>query len=140
MFQHIESIFNLDLIDTMINNITWKECEWGKTGRKLPRLVQSMDISTLLNLVPELAEITTFIQENYGNISSVWMNLYRLGTDYCPYHRDSYNCTVVTLSIGGIPENFVSRIQTEKKLNSNSRMEIYLSSIKNSITNTNTQL
>ena len=100
MYEHIIGAFNYDLTPILIENIPWKTVTWGKTNRPLPRQVQSMHVHTLLDLVPNLIEVVSTIQEKYGNISSVWMNLYRDGSDHCPYHRDSYDCTVVTVSFG----------------------------------------
>lgn len=99
MHQHIEGLFDVDLVGTLIERIPWKEVTW-KTGRKLPRLVQSMDVDTLITLVPEIVEVVSFIRDNYGKIENVWMNQYRNGSDWCPYHKDSYNCKVITLSLG----------------------------------------
>lgn len=104
MHQHLTKIFQYDIVPILKESIPWKTVTWGNTGRPLPRKVQSMDTSTLIQLVPNLIEVVSYIQEKHGNISSVWMNLYSTGNDYCPYHRDSYDCTVVTVSFGASRE------------------------------------
>lgn len=34
------------------------------------------------------------------NVMSIFCNLYEDGSDYCPYHKDMYNCNIFTLSLG----------------------------------------
>lgn len=104
MYQHIPSLFDINLVDTLRQRIPWEQVKWGRTGRFLPRKVCSISPDELIELVPELIEAMTFVSESYGRIHSVWMNLYESGSDYCPYHRDNYNCNVTTLSFGGIRE------------------------------------
>lgn len=104
MYEHIKSFYDIDIIDTLYKNVPWKQVTWGRTGRPLPRKVCSTYPDNLIQFIPELVEPITSISESYGKIQSVWMNLYETGSDYCPYHRDNYNCNVATLSFGGTRE------------------------------------
>lgn len=107
MYAHLKSVFGFDLTSKLVSNIEWREVTWGPSNRKLPRLVQSMYTDELISYVPELIEVVSYVQEysktlpnTKGIIQSVWMNLYRNGSDFTPYHKDSYNCKVVTVSFG----------------------------------------
>jgi alkylated DNA repair dioxygenase AlkB len=103
MHVHLKNVFQQDYSSALINRLPWKHVQW-RQGRTLPRLVCSMDVSNLLHFIPELVEVVIHIQEKYGSIMSVWMNYYRDGRDYTPYHKDSYNCTVVSVSFGDTRE------------------------------------
>lgn len=41
--------------------------------------------------------------------SGVFMNNYINGEDYCPYHKDQYNCDVYTLSLGSSRDLLIKR-------------------------------
>lgn len=99
MYEHVKKAFEFDLTDILVKNIEWKHVKWS-TNRYLPRLVASISISELTERVPEIIEVLSYIREKYKIVDSVWMNYYRDGSDYTPYHRDSYNCTVLCVSFG----------------------------------------
>lgn len=100
MYEYLPRVFDVNMLPILQERIPWRTVTWGPTNRPLPRLVSQMDISTLIDLVPELVEAISLIQSKYGNISGVWGNKYDNGSHWCPHHRDSYDCIVATLSFG----------------------------------------
>lgn len=100
MLQYYPKIYDLPIINELINNIPWREVYW-KTNSKLPRLVASLPVEELLEYVPELISIVENVSI-IGKILSCWLNYYRDGNDYTPYHKDSYQCTVLNISFGGV--------------------------------------
>lgn len=107
MHSHLRSVFQFDIISKLVSDIKWRQVTWGPTNRKLPRLVQSMSVDELISCVSELIEVVSYLQDysktlpnTKGIIESVWMNLYPDGSDYTPYHKDSYDCKVITISFG----------------------------------------
>lgn len=101
MIQYYSGIFDIDIINSLITNIPWEQMKL-KGNRTLPRLVASLSPQQLVSYVPETISIIDNVNTNIGNIRSCWLNLYRDGNDYTPYHRDSYNCKVLNISFGGI--------------------------------------
>ena len=102
MHAHIRGVFTYDLAPILQQRLDWQRPYWS-TGRRLPRKVCSVSIDELLALVPEAVEVIQYISQHYRvnpNIK-MWCNLYETGSDWTPYHRDSYDCTVVTVSFGG---------------------------------------
>lgn len=106
---------NCYTIDDIKLNIDFEEVLW-KAGRKLPRLVASGNISENY-IIQDISEsifnylITNgyFIQfhDNY------WCNLYVNNKHYTPYHRDNYDCDLITLSIGATRTFLTKNDETE---------------------------
>lgn len=100
MYEHIKKVFQYDLSGVLISNIPWKQVKWN-ANRYLPRMVSSLSIDELIEKVPEMVEVVSYLGDKYHIQDSVWMNYYRDGSDYTPYHKDSYNCIVACVSFGG---------------------------------------
>lgn len=101
MFEYYPKAFNLPIVNNLIENIPWIEMEWSR-GKKLPRLVCKLSVEELLHYVPEVVSIIYNVNTNIGSIISCWLNYYRDGNDYTPYHQDSYGCKVLNISFGGV--------------------------------------
>lgn len=102
MFQYYSKIYDLPIIDALITNIPWREVYW-KTGTKLPRLVSSMTVEELIDYVPEVIAIIDNVTNVIGPVISCWLNYYRDGNDYTPYHKDDYEgVRILNISFGGV--------------------------------------
>lgn len=93
MFEYMPGAYNIDVVDQLINNVPWRTVSW-KNKKDLPRLVASMSVDELIECVPEMVSVIDDIQTVLSRVQSCWLNYYRNGADYTPYHRDSYNCIV----------------------------------------------
>lgn len=65
------------------------------------RMVYSWDGESTTEYGKIISEIVHRLQSDTGKVcQGVFMNRYLNGDDYCPYHKDMYNCDVFTLSLG----------------------------------------
>lgn len=93
----IDSKESKTLFTSLKNYINWQETKWG--NKKLTRLVYSVgqrDIA--LTFLQSIINKLTLNGISYPK--GIWMNLYRDGKDYTPYHKDSYDANVYVLSLG----------------------------------------
>lgn len=101
---YIEKLVDYDLTSNFAINIPWQEVIWGRTGRKLPRLTYKPSIPELFELIPEMTEVIATLCNNLQRPSiklhGCWLNYYRNGHDYTPFHRDSYDADIVLISFG----------------------------------------
>lgn len=84
----------------LINEIKWETVVWQRTNRPLPRKVFGCgaDVYTAPEIVLELLEI---VKNKYNvNISGCFLNLYEHKDHWLPFHKDSYNCDIYSLSFG----------------------------------------
>jgi alkylated DNA repair dioxygenase AlkB len=94
-------------LPTLREEIPFQSVKWGNRGRELPRKVARFsyeDIAADLDHMPALENVITLFCTQVGVDPSrlaFWFNLYEDGNHYTPYHRDSYGCTVYTISFGG---------------------------------------
>jgi len=90
-----------DLTSILVERIPWRRAQW-KANRYLPRLIASIEPDQLIELVPELIEVIDLVTSRHGYRADtkVWMNLYRNGRDYTPFHADNYDRDVVSVSFG----------------------------------------
>lgn len=65
---------------------------------------------------PLIIDMKEKIESDYGvKVLGVFINLYKDGQDYAPYHRDTYGCTgVFTVSIGGSRKFYTKHENTGK--------------------------
>lgn len=101
MIEYYPRVFDIPIVENLIRNIPWIEMEWSR-GKKLPRLVCKLSVEDLIQYVPEIVSLIDNVSTNIGPIISCWLNYYRDGNDYTPYHQDSYGCRVLNISFGGM--------------------------------------
>lgn len=114
------------LFSSLVKEIPFEFVKWGSRGSVLPRKVAQfryLDIRSDLSRMPTLDTIITIFCTEFAvdpRRLSFWFNLYEDGNHYTPYHKDSYECTVYTISFGGTRE-FLSKDEeghvTKYKLN-----------------------
>jgi alkylated DNA repair dioxygenase AlkB len=98
------------LFSSLVNEIPFQSVKWGSRGRVLPRKVARFaydEIANDLHRMPVLENVINLFCTQVGVDPSrlaFWFNLYEDGNHYTPYHRDSYGCTVYTISFGGSRE------------------------------------
>ncbi len=64
----------------------------------------------------ELDTIIELIEREFGKIvSGVFANHYRDGNDYAPYHKDQYDCTVASLSLGVSRDFYFQHVSTKDR-------------------------
>jgi len=65
------------------------------------RSVYRLDMTEFIS-IPVLKRILAIVALNFPTLGymSAFINYYKDGTDYAPYHRDSYGCDVLTISLG----------------------------------------
>ena len=102
------------LFPSLLREIPFQSVKWGSTGRLLPRKVARFtydEICSELIHMPTLDSIIISFCTQIGvepHKLSFWFNLYENGKHYTPYHRDSYGCSVYTISFGG-SRNFLAK-------------------------------
>ena len=103
-----EKSFYPNLYTDVINELNLEYINFFK------RYVQRIDIDDI-NAYPIISKIINNIQTNYSVvIQGVFVNLYYNGTNYAPYHKDSYGGSgVFTLSIGGSREFLTKHDKTK---------------------------
>jgi hypothetical protein len=95
------------LFPLLVKEIPFQTVKWGSRGRVLPRKVARFtydEIQENLAQMPTLENIIMLFCTHLGispHRLAFWFNLYEDGKHYTPYHRDSYGCTVYTISFGG---------------------------------------
>lgn len=89
-----------EYFDELLNNIPWEKMEWRR-GKYLPRLVYRYDRDLDRKSIDVLEELKFLLEEVLEtDIHGVWCNLYSTGEMYTPWHQDSYDTHVYTLSFG----------------------------------------
>jgi len=88
---------------TLSHELPFQPILW-KTGKYLPRLACSLtreEVSShpTLHQMIETALRSHPLFEN-SQYESVWINHYRNGQDHTPYHQDSYDASVMMISVG----------------------------------------
>lgn len=101
-FEHIKGFLDSqhadDIFEDLKKCIPWQKVMW-KTSRYLPRLVfRYRDNNQRYEVIEELILYVEEVLET--NVNGVWCNFYQKGSDYTPYHQDSYGCHVLSLSFG----------------------------------------
>lgn len=95
------------LFSALREEIPFQSAKWGARGRLLPRKVAQFsydEIAGDLHRLPTLETVIDLFCTQVGvdpRRLAFWFNLYEDGKHYTPYHRDSYGCTVYTISFGG---------------------------------------
>lgn len=106
-----------DLLQILKIVIPFQKIKWS-TNKYLPRLVYRYDDS---HERLEPLEILKNMMETQFNIkiSGIFCNYYADGNDYTPLHKDSYNCDVLTLSLGGCRRFQLVHDETKNKIEYN---------------------
>lgn len=95
------------LFPSLVKEIPFQSASWGSRGRVLPRKVAQFtydEVHRILDRLPALESVITLFCTQFAidpHRLAFWFNLYEDGNHYTPYHRDSYDCTVYTISFGG---------------------------------------
>lgn len=80
------------------------------------RLVHQWDPSSDSAIDNLIVGLVQPLEHRFGvRVQGVFLNYYRNGEDYCPYHRDTYGCDVWTLSLGGTRDFLVKPDRTGTK-------------------------
>lgn len=79
--------------------IPWQTIMWKK-GKILPRMCHRYDPLANGPIEPLDQLIQMLNIKLKTNIEGCWCNLYRNGADNTPWHQDSYNADIFTLSFG----------------------------------------
>jgi alkylated DNA repair dioxygenase AlkB len=78
------------LFNTVLNSTSWENINYFKRN-----------VSHYKGDLPELNELITTIEKAYSRqIVGAFMNLYRDGNEYAPYHADKYDCDCCLFSLG----------------------------------------
>lgn len=113
---HIQGFLDIHDADryfTELKKLPWEKAQW-KAGRYLPRLVFRYGDGGKKHDV--LEDLVLYVEEVLETrVQGVWCNYYEKPSDYTPYHQDSYNCGVLSLSFGGdrefcLKNNFTSKV------------------------------
>lgn len=92
-----EEIAN-ELLELLKKNIQWEKFQLSPNSRLVSRWQGSN--SEHLNCLIE--GFTVLIQQRFQtNVKGIFLNWYKDGNDYCPYHSDRYGTNVYTISLGG---------------------------------------
>jgi hypothetical protein len=98
-FIHQKAVFSEYKLSDF-DNIPFAEAKWGKRQVSLCRKVFRIENENV-HLYPAIQRMVMEVQANFQVlVAGVWCNSYE-GDERCPMHRDSYNSTVITASIGG---------------------------------------
>ncbi len=99
LITHTKKVFP-DLYNKLLKEIPFRRVEFFK------RSVCRFDLDLLENPLfaiecPTVSECLRTVEENYSvKVKGMFANLYQNGQDKCPYHKDSYEADVITLSCG----------------------------------------
>ena len=92
-----EEIAN-ELLELLKKNIQWEKFQLSPNSRLVSRWQGSN--SEHLNCLIE--GFTVLIQQRFQtNVKGIFLNWYKDGSDYCPYHSHRYGANVYTISLGG---------------------------------------
>ena len=103
--EHLESFMEADeatsYFKRLYDELPWQEMFW-RPSKPLPRLVfRYGEAERSMKKYETLEFLRIYVEEVLETkVSGIWCNLYRTGDDYTPYHQDSYNSNVFTLSLG----------------------------------------
>lgn len=102
---------------TELKKLPWEKVQW-KAGRYLPRKVFRYGDNGRMYEV--LEDLILFVEEVLETeVQGVWCNYYEKSSDFTPYHQDSYNSGVLSLSFGGDREFCLKSKFTSKVLSYN---------------------
>jgi hypothetical protein len=110
----VPSFVSTGLFPSLVKEIPFETAKWGSRGRTLPRKVAQFTYSEIhhdLSSMPSLENVIHVFCSHFDIDPcklAFWFNLYEDGNHYTPYHRDSYGCTVHTISFGG-SRDFLSK-------------------------------
>lgn len=97
----------LGLFSSLRNEIPFQSVKWGSRGHVLPRKIAQFTYEEIMDDLEQMPTLETIINLFCTQVGvnpsrlAFWFNLYEDGKHYTPYHRDSYGCTVYTISFGG---------------------------------------
>ena len=101
LYSHIPNFISIDisfhLLSLLRDGMKWKKFLPSPKSR----LCVYWEHGDFRELDILLEGIIVQIQQIFQvNIKGVFLNWYKNGQDYCPYHSDKYNCDVFTISLG----------------------------------------
>ena len=96
--QFIDSNTADNYFQLLANNISWKKFQPSPNSR----LVYSWDPEAESGLINDIIfQLVQLLQNKKSvQVCGVFINYYKNGNDYCPYHKDSYGTDVYTISLG----------------------------------------
>ena len=100
---HSQSFFSEEESTALFNyfrdNVEWATFPISPNSRKVGKLDSSDK---------NIRRVMTQISQNFETsiADSVFLNYYKDGSDYCPYHKDKYGLDSCTLSLGA-PRDFL---------------------------------
>lgn len=101
----IPNFCNEELYDQLYNELDWTYHNYFKR-----HFCKYAGNSPTLDMLIKLVEVNL-----NTNVISVFANLYKNGGEYAPYHKDSYNCTVVSLTFGAARDFYFKHDKTGKR-------------------------
>lgn len=110
---HVKKVFP-NLYQKLLKEIPFERVEYFK------RSVARFDLNILEDPLfaiacPTVSECLGTIQQNYSvKVKGIFANLYRGGQDKCPYHKDSYDSDVITISCGGTRDFYTKSDKTSE--------------------------
>jgi alkylated DNA repair dioxygenase AlkB len=118
MYQHIKGV-DVDMagwnyLERLKDQVPWQTVTWGRTGRKLPRMIYRYSPGDKIEVLDEIVKVCESIYEGQ-KVSGIFCNYYRDGNDWCPYHKDTYGTDVATFSFGGA-RRFLCKDDTSGKV------------------------
>lgn len=110
LITHIPEFISRDRADHILNVlqsiIPWTVFTPSPKSRQVWRWDDCTDPTINIILMELISELQ---QHTDAHVQGIFCNLYLNGEDYCPYHRDKYNCDVWTLSLGDTRDFLVKK-------------------------------
>ena len=104
-YKYIKNIINNDVANyyfkKLLLNINWIPILGLRKIYQYPIIENNLLFNELLEEIVLLGnELLKNINTRRKKIKSIFLNLYENGNDKAPYHKDMYECDVLTLSFG----------------------------------------
>ena len=118
MDNHVKGFMGIGECQTTFNTlrdeIPWKIVSYGRGNPT--RLTYHYPSQVSTNAMSEINKLIELVSTNYNKkIVGVFMNYFRDGNDYIPYHRDNYgNLDVISLSLGESRDFFLKKDDTKE--------------------------
>jgi len=109
-YSYIPAFLDLDIASSFLSllrdNTSWGRFAFSPNSRLVSQWTSENkgEVDLIMNGV--IAEI----EQRYGlRVRGVFLNWYKNGGDYCPYHADMYGTNVLTLSLGETRDLLIKR-------------------------------
>ena len=118
LVMHIPEFIGNDRAESILNTLQallpWTVFSPSPKSRKVWRIDEPTTGDTSIDSI--FLDLTQELQQQCSvRVQGIFCNLYRTGEDYCPYHRDQYDCDVWTLSLGDTRDFLVKKDGTGTK-------------------------